>query len=67
LLEEERNSGSQALIANLIRFSIGSCLINLYEFIKNPQNTPPFMAWMNAVRGKEDAIPFLAFQRSPAF
>ena len=44
LLEEERNPGSQALIANLIWFSMGCCLINLYEFIKNPKNNSPFMA-----------------------
>ena len=46
---------------------MGCCLINLYEIIKNAQNTPPFMAWMNAVRRKGDAIPFLAFQEALPF
>jgi hypothetical protein len=50
LFKEERNSGSQALITNLIWFSLGCCLINLYGFIKNPKNTPPLMAGSFAVQ-----------------
>jgi hypothetical protein len=33
--------------------------------MRTPQNTPPFMAGMNAARGKGDAIPLIAFHNAP--
>ena len=32
--------------------------------MKTPQNTPPFMAMMNAARGTGDAIPLQDFQEA---
>jgi hypothetical protein len=37
------------------------------DFMKLPQNTPPFMAGMNAVQGYRGCNPLPSFSRCPAF
>ena len=56
-------NSAHELINTLIERGIGFYQI----FMINPQNTPPFMAGMNAVGGRGDAIPLHALIRCPAF